>query len=199
MTTELEQTEAKRKPGRPPAKKWEQASAQGVRTDRQVHDNTVHEYRAHDEREAEQIHDMEDEPWVNPASLPYIPPRKGMVQRYIRVALRGEADPTNTARKFREGWVPRRVDSVPKNIPVPRIESGKYTGCVGVEGMVLCEMSAARNEARNHYFLNKNIRQTQSVDQRLNEETQHHSTAFGPVKAERRTQVVREVPIAADE
>jgi len=197
MTTE--QIETKRKPGRPKTKNWEEAPAKGVRTgDRRAHDDTIHEFRAQDER-PETVHELEDEPWVNPVSLPYIKPRAGMVQRWIRVAIRAEADPVNTARKFREGWVPRKVETVPQNVPVPRVEGGKYAGCIGVEGSILCEMPIARNEARNQYFHDKNTRQTQAVDQRLSEETQHHSTAFGPVKKEQSTKIVREVAVASDD
>lgn len=190
----------KRKPGRPPKKQWAEASAQGVRTgDRRVHEDTIHASRVEDERIAEEVHETHDEPWVNPVSLPRIKARPGMVQRWIRVAIRGEADPVNTARKMREGWLPRKIETVPKNIPVPRIEMGKYAGCVGVEGMVLCEMPAERNDARNKYFADKNKRQTDSVNQRLAEETQHRSTAFGPVKVEKSSKFIREVAVAADE
>ena len=193
------QTEVKRKPGRPATKKWEDAAAKGVRKTRQVHDDSIHAARVEDERAAVEVHEVQDEPWVNPASLPQIPPRKGMVQRWIRVAIRSEADPVNTARKFREGWVPRAVSTVPKNIPVPRVEAGKYAGCIGVEGMILCEMPVERNEARNKYFADKQARQTAGIDQQLAEETRHQSPAFGAVKRENTSKVVREVAVASDD
>ena len=140
-TEQTEVTEVIRRPGNPKKKAWDNAPAQGNRKTKAVHDDSVHAGHVDDERAAVDVHDMEDEPWVNPVSLPYLKPRAGMVQRWIRVAVRGEADPVNTARKFREGWQPRAVSTVPKNIPVPRVDSGKYAGCVGVEGMILCEMT----------------------------------------------------------
>lgn len=195
-----EQTEVKRKPGRPKTKNWAAAPAQGKRTGvRTAHDDSIHDSRVADEREAQEIHERADEPWVNPVSLPHIPPRAGMVQRWIRVAFRTETDSVNAARKFREGWLPRQVSTVPKKIPVPRIEIGKYAGCIGVEGMVLCEMPKARNDARNKYFADKNNRQTEAIDAKLYEETGRGSSGFGPAKVERSTKVVREVPVAADE
>lgn len=186
----------KRKPGRPKTKAWDEAPANGARESRAVHNDTIHEMR--DDR-TEPVHETEDEPWVNPASLPYIKPRPGMVQRYIRVAIRGETDATNTARKFREGWVPRRADSVPGRVPVPKVEGGKYAGCIGVEGMILCEMPIARNDARNAYFAKRNKMQSDAVDKRLAEESAHKSTAFGPVQQQKESKFVREVAIAADE
>lgn len=196
---QTEQAEVKRRPGRHAKKAWDAAPAQGKRTTKAVHDDSVHASRVEDERAAVEIHDMQDEPWVNPVSLPYVTPRKGMVQRWIRVANRNEADPVNTARKFREGWTPRKVETVPKNVPVPRVDGGKYAGCIGVEGMILCEMPKERNDARNKYFADKNKRQMEAVDARLDQESQHQSTAFGPAKVERSTKVVREVAVAADE
>lgn len=191
---ETQEVEAKRKPGRPKAKKWEAATAKGKRTgDRRAHDDSIHASRVQDEREAEDVHELADEPWVNPVSLPYIKPRAGMVQRWIRVAIRGEVDPVNVARKLREGWAPRKIETVPKSIPVPRIESGKYAGCIGVEGSILMEMTVERNDARNKYFAGKNQRQSDAVQQRLNEET------HGMAKNESTTKRVREVAVAADE
>ena len=190
---QTEQVEVKRKPGRPKTKKWDEAGAKGKRTTKAVHDDSIHSARAMDERAAVEVHELEDEPWVNPASLPFIKPRPGMVQRYIRVAMRGEADPVNTARKLREGWVPRPVSTVPKNVPVPRIDAGKYAGCIGVEGMILMEMPSARNAARNKYFADKNRLQSEAVDVKLAEDTR------GKVTSERSTKVVREVAVAQDE
>ena len=190
---QTEQVEVKRKPGRPKTKKWDEAGAKGKRTTKAVHDDSIHSARAMDERAAVEVHELEDEPWVNPASLPFIKPRPGMEQRYIRVAMRGEADPVNTARKLREGWVPRPVSTVPKNVPVPRIDAGKYAGCIGVEGMILMEMPSARNAARNKYFADKNRLQSEAVDVKLAEDTR------GKVTSERSTKVVREVAVAQDE
>lgn len=195
----MDTEQVKRKPGRPAKKVWDAAPAQGKRKAKSVHDDSIHADHSEDERAAVDVHDMEDEPWVNPVSLPYIKPRPGMVQRYIRMAVRGEADPVNAARKFREGWVPRPASSVPKNIPVPRIDSGKYAGGIGVEGMVLCEMPKARNDARNKYFASKNLSQSESIDARLVEETKHNTPGFGQAQIEKKSKFVREVAVAADE
>lgn len=190
----------KRKPGRPAKKKWADANAQGARaSQRTAHEISLHGSREQDARDAQAVHELQDEPWVNPVSLPYIPPRRGMVQRWIRVAIRSEADPVNTARKMREGWKPRMANTVPENVPVPRIETGKYAGCIGVEGSILCEMPTERNDARNKYFSNKNQRQTDAIDARLAQESDARGSGFGPAKVERSTKVVREVAVAADE
>lgn len=96
--------------------------------------------RLSDTWNATNIHEAKDRPWVQSRALPQIPPRKGMAQRWIRVAMYGTEDPNNVSRKLRNGWKPRDPATVPKGVDVPSISHGEWAGCIGIEGSVLCEM-----------------------------------------------------------
>lgn len=189
----------KNKGGRP-RKNFTDKNAKGERqNDERKRPASLHDGRDQSLQSAQDVHKEHDEPWVRPSSLPEIPARSGYVQRWIRVATGGKADASNISRRYREGWRPRRMETVPKNIGVPTLNTGEYAGCVGVEGSVLMEMPVERNTKRNTYYADQRSRQTQSIDQTLAKEAEHNSRAFGQVrKAERSTQV-REVAVAADE
>lgn len=192
-----EETTGKKTPKKKP---WAGRKARGTtKADPRNRPMTTHASRVKDERTPE--HELEDEPWVEPATLPRVPKRRGMVQRWIRVGLQGKADPINWARKQREGWRPRKADTVPENVPVPTISGGKFDGCIGVEGMILCEMSIERNARRNAHYKNKNTRQTASINEDLVKANRHASTAFGPIRKVEESKHVRErreVPVADD-
>lgn len=161
----------------------------------------VRDTRDQEQREAEEIHDTEDTPWVVPSSLAAPPPRPGMVQRWIRVASGGKDDAINTSRKFREGWKPRQASTVPKNFPVPSIKNGTYAGVIGVEGMLLCEMPAKKNDQRRAYIRNQIDKKTQSVDAEIRKTNlENANPAFGKIQKSDRTIPVRErqVKVADD-
>ena len=159
---------------------------------------SAHQSRDQEVAEDKTVHELEDEPWVNPASLPFIKPRPGYVQRWVRVAIKGEADPTNTARKWREGWRPRRAETL-GNIPAPVLRSGEFSGCIGVEGMVLCEMPVERNARRNEHFRKQRELLNSSINEDLQRVSEHGSPAFGRIEKTEKTQRVRAVRAAGDE
>jgi hypothetical protein len=123
----------------------------------------VHATRAQEEVRPPVHGEDEDRPWTPPANLEAPPPRPGYVQRWIRVSIRAEDDVTNVSQSFQEGWEPRRADTVPPGFNVPTISHGKYSGIVGVHGLILCEMPAKRNAERNAYYRNIATQQTQAV------------------------------------
>lgn len=154
----------------------------------------VHETRAYQTYSEEDVHEVENTPWVRPTSLEAPPPRKGFRQRWVRVGSMGQDDPTNTARKFREGWRPRPSDSLPKGYHAPTISHGKWAGCIGVEGMVLCEMPEKLAEKRNKHYQAK----TQLVTDTIESDLQNQSHPSMPITQERKTNVVRGVRVAED-
>lgn len=137
----------------------------------------------------------EDRPWVRPTSLEAPPARPGFAQRWIRVAIRNEEDPTNTARKFREGWKPRPADTVPASHQAPTISHGKWAGTIGVEGMVLCEMPKTMVEKRRKFYSNETQRVTDAIESEL--QAQSHPNM--QITQERSSKAVREVKVQADE
>ncbi len=181
---------------------WKEASAQGKRTADDRKRGTTHQGRDAETREAEEVHQAWDEPWVRSGTLPSdIPARPGMVQRWIRVSSRGENDTTNVSRKFREGWVPRKAETLPKGFMAPTIERGSFVGCIGVEGMILCEMPKSRNDQRNAYFQKRKNTQTDAVNQQLAEASKHGVKGFGNILKAEKTEVgrLREVKVASED
>lgn len=87
-----------------------------------------------------------------PSVLDAPPPRPGMRQRWVRTHLLGQSDPAHVHVRFREGWSPRKADTIPKGFGVPTLNHGQYEGCIGIEGLILCEMPLARVAQRNAYY-----------------------------------------------
>lgn len=154
----------------------------------------VHETRAYETWDDADIHTEVAKPWIRPSSLEAPKERNGFAQRWIRVGSNGKDDPTNTSRKFREGWRPRPASSVPASYHAPTISQGKWAGCIGVEGMILCEMPAKIREKRNAHYAAK----TQLVTDAIASELQKQSNPGMPITQERTSKVVRNVKIAED-
>jgi hypothetical protein len=141
----------------------------------------VHETRQYETWDDVDVHAEESKPWVRPTSLEAPPARPGFVQRWIRVGTMGQDDPTNVARKFREGWKPRPSSSVPPTFHSPTIAHGKWAGCIGVEGMLLCEMPEKMVANRNKHYLAKTDNTTKAIASEL----QKHSRPDMPITQER--------------
>lgn len=150
--------------------------------------------RAQDTWDNTDIHDQEDRPWVLGQSLEAPPPRENMRQRWIRVASRGQDDPTNVARKMREGWKPRPLDTVPVGFHLPSISHGEWAGCIGIEGMVLMEMPEKMAKKRDAFFRQK----TETITNGIEGELQSQSNPMMPIEQERKTSTGRLVKVADD-
>lgn len=176
----------------PGEKKERKMTSQTLRADRAP--QPVHETRAYDTYSEGDVHAGEDTPWVRPSSLEAPAPRKGFRQRWVRVGSMGQDDPTNTARKFREGWKPRPADSVPSTYHAPTISHGKWAGCIGVEGMILCEMPEKMALRRTEHYRNK----TDTVTNAIESELQQQSRPGMEISQSRTSKVVRNAKIADD-
>lgn len=155
----------------------------------------IHESRQYETWDDVDIHSEEGKPWVRPTSLDAPPARKGFDQRWIRVGAMGQDDPTNTARKFREGWKPRPATSIPASYHSPTMEHGKWAGCIGVEGMLLCERPEAMGEKRRLHYQDK----TDKVTNAIQSELQRQSRPGMPITQERSSKVERTVRVQEDE
>ena len=88
------------------------------------------------------IRDEESRPqttWTPPALLDAPEARPGMVQRWVATTIQGKDTPDNVYKRMREGWEPRKASTV-KDQKFPTINHGQWAGCIGIEGMLLCEM-----------------------------------------------------------
>ena len=138
------------------------------------------------------INDAWDEPWKAPMTLDAPPPLPGMEQRWIAVSLRGQDQPANVSRKFREGWVPRPADTIPAEFGnAPTIKHGQFEGFIGVEGMVLCHMPKDRVDQRNRHYRQKAARQIEGVEREL-----HGSEVRGmPIHQSMKSTFTRRSPV----
>lgn len=105
--------------------------------------------------------------WTPPSALDAPAPRDGMVQRWVATSIQGKDDPAHVSKRMREGWQPRKPETVPENFHAPTIEHGRWEGCIGVEGMVLMEMPKDLADQRNAYYRQKAADLTAFVDRDL--------------------------------
>lgn len=124
--------------------------------------------------------------WTPPSTMDAPPPREGFVQRWVSTSILGQEVPHHTIKRFREGWEPRPADTVPPEFPVPTIEHGKYEGCIGVEGSILCEMPKEVCESRTKYFHDKTNDAMEFVDSQLDNAESSGNTR---IRRQRKTEV----------
>ena len=134
--------------------------------------------RNSEENHATREDNSREETWSPPSMLEAPPAREGMRQRWVSTQILGQEMPHHTMKRFREGWTPRSVDTIPKDFPVPTIAQGQWSGHVGVEGMILCEMPETKVAARRRYFSKKNADLNQFVDSNLNKVEQSGGVAI---------------------
>ena len=162
-------------------------------------EHSVHESRE-EELSGETVHDDEEETWEQHLALQAPPARKGFRQRFIRVMLQGKDDHANIAKKLRDGWKPREVASLPKGFDVPTIESGRFTGFIGIQGGVLMEMPEKRAKAREKFYQSLTRGRTQALDSQLQQVGRvAGGRGFGPIESDKKSVAVREVRVAPDE
>ncbi len=194
--------------GQPSAEESALASRSGA--DMPENDSTMHT-GLHDGHDAEQHFDGEVHDdlfplnWAPPAELDAPPPRAGMVQRWVRLSLKGQADANNVKAQERQGWRPRTLESVPEGDRrnYPTMKDPRSTGTFLVnKDLVLCEMPKRLFDQMAAYYKQKRLGQVEAlVDQPLAgaaiKGAERHG--FGaPHVAERHTEVRTDrIPIVA--
>lgn len=104
--------------------------------------------------------------WKPPSLLDAPDPRPGMVQRWIATSIQGRETPDNVYKRMRAGWEPRPADTV-KDKRFPTINHGQWAGCIGVEGMLLCEMPEEKYHSMKDYYRGRNDSQNESIQGEL--------------------------------
>ena len=110
--------------------------------------------------------------WKPPQTLPEPEPQDGWVFRWIRTSIMGQADPSNTSAKFREGWEPVKVSEQPK-LMMQADPNGRFKDNIEIGGLLLCKAPAELMQQREDYYAKQAKAQLQSVDNnfmRLNDE-----------------------------
>ena len=110
--------------------------------------------------------------WTPPQTLPAPNPQPGWVFRYIRTSIMGNADPSNTSAKFREGWEPVKAEDHPE-LMHHADQNSKFKGNIEIGGLLLCKAPEELMKQRDEYYAQQAKAQVQSVDNnfmRLNDE-----------------------------
>lgn len=96
--------------------------------------------------------------WAPPSQLETPPARPGMVQRWIRMSLKGKSDGENMASANRDFWRPRSLTTVPEGTRsrYPAVRDKRTGGEFMINGdLVLCEMPERIFEQRRRHYREK--------------------------------------------
>ena len=122
--------------------------------------------------------------WAPPSSLDAPPAPNGYRHRWIRVETLGFDDTKNVSGKMREGWELVRSDEYPES-NFPTMNTGKYSGVIGVGGLVLARIPEEIALAREAYYNKQTKDRDEAVKNNILKE-QHPSM---PINNDRQTRV----------
>jgi len=122
--------------------------------------------------------------WAPPSSLDAPPAPNGYRHRWIRVETLGFDDTKNGSGKRREGWEIVRSEEYPES-NYPTMNTGKYSGVIGVGGLVLARIPEEIALAREAYY-NK---QTKDRDEAVKNDILKEQHPSMPINNERQTRV----------
>ena len=122
--------------------------------------------------------------WTPPSSLDAPPAPDGFRHRWIRVEVLGFDDTKNMSGKLREGWELVRADEYPDQ-DYPSLVTGKYSGVIGVGGLVLARIPEEIAQQREAYYKD----QTKSRDDAVNNDILKDQHPSMPINQERQTRV----------
>ena len=100
--------------------------------------------------------------WKPPSLLDAPECRPGYVQRWITTSIQGKETPDNVYKRMREGWEPRKADTVKEKL-FPTINHGQWAGSIGIEGMLLCEMPVEKHRQMKDYYHNRSVEANESI------------------------------------
>ncbi len=89
------------------------------------------------------------QPWRPVRKLETPPAPEGYEYRWIRESMLGVEDRGNVSRRLREGWELVRGTDLPQEYALPTMDSGKHTGIVYNEGLLLAKMPLETIAERN--------------------------------------------------
>jgi len=122
--------------------------------------NPAHTTRLQETRESKPIHeqwddiDFEEQEQLGSKGLKALP---GMVQRWVRIKLRGEDDLSNVSRQMQDGWKPRMADTVPKDVFATKVDF-QGSSVIGKHDLILMhrpqwlhdkQVASVRNSTNN--------------------------------------------------
>ena len=122
--------------------------------------------------------------WTPPNSLDAPPAPTGYRHQWIRAEILGQSDAKNIASSLREGWELVRADEYPEQ-DFPSLATGKYSGVIGVGGLVLARIPEEIAQQREAYYKD----QTKQRDEAVNNDVLKEQHPSMPINNERQTRV----------
>jgi hypothetical protein len=122
--------------------------------------------------------------WTPPSALDAPPAPTGFRHRWVRAETLGFNDTKNVSQRLRQGYELVRADEYP-NSDFPMVEDGKYSGVIGVGGLVLTRVPEEIAEQRAKYYAAQSAEQVEAMDNDLMKE-QHSSM---PINVDRQSRV----------
>lgn len=128
--------------------------------------------------------EMRVENWKQPDILPMPDPQPGWVFRWIRTAMVGQADNRNVSMRFREGWVPVKLEDHPELMVIPdhNSEWGKK-GAVEVGGLLLCKAPERVMLQRRKHYEDMASAQLRAIDENLMKEQDPRMPILAPERS----------------
>ena len=115
--------------------------------------------------------------WRRPEVLPTPDPKDGYSFHWVRVATRGNPDPTNITSKLREGWEPAKASDHPE-IELVVTENERFKDNIVIGGLMLCKAPQELVEDRTDYYQEQSASQIRSVDNNLMRESDPRMPIF---------------------
>ena len=122
--------------------------------------------------------------WSPPSSLDAPPAPTGFRHRWVRAESLGFNDTKNVSGRIRQGYELVRADEYPDS-DYPIVEDGKYSGVIGVGGLVLARVPEEIAQQRNEYYASQHQEKVKAMDNDLMKE-EHPSM---PIDIDRQTRV----------
>ena len=122
--------------------------------------------------------------WTPPSSLDSPPAPSGFKHGWIRAESMGFQDTKNVSASLREGYELVRADEYPDS-QFPVIEDGKYSGVIGVGGLLLARIPEEIIKQRQEYYASQHNEKEKALDNDLMKE-EHPSM---PIDIDRQTRV----------
>jgi hypothetical protein len=121
--------------------------------------------------------------WKPPETLPAPIPQSGWVFRWIRTAIMGQADPTNTSAKLREGWEPCKAEDHPE-LMLQADANSRFKGNIEIGGLLLCKAPETLMRQRDDYYRDQAKAQIESVDNSFLRQSDSRMPLFSEKKSE---------------
>ena len=138
------------------------------------------DFRESDSWDLEDVHQDFDATWVQQSSqLPYIPPREGMEQRWVRSRLGGEPDAQRLTSARGQGWKRRLPETVPTHFRALTVRMEGAGEVIGAGGHILMERPMRLGDILRQRVRAMTDNQMRSVDESMFN-VHNKGDGFGP-------------------